>query len=296
MIGPELPPGFRPPAAAAATEESEHTPPFIGPPLPPPRKVYGPSIDPPPAAASSSSASESSSDEDSDGGEYGPLPAGAEGAAGERAAAAFEEECARAEKERWAALRGHESKGAAAAAATGGHEEWMTALPEERRGFDPLAARTFRKDGVAQIDKAWGASPGAAPAPAPEPAKRSHSHSHHKHKHHHKHHHKHEKESTTQQQQQPARKSLLEEHLERVRSGAAPPKRARSDAQQSLTWRMPGTASTSSSAGSSGTAYWDRERDMEAMHLSRQSVADLLGRSEALGTRFRSGGSSTRFV
>lgn len=318
MIGPELPPGFRPPAAA--TEESEHTPPFIGPPLPPPRKVYGPSIDPPPAAAASSSASESSSDEDSDGGEYGPLPAGAEGAAGERAAAAFEEECARAEKERWAALRGHESKGAAAAAATGGHEEWMTALPEERRGFgllsrlmccggevlfhavfvcvraDPLAARTFRKDGVAQIDKAWGASPGAAPAPAPEPAKRSHSHSHHKHKHHHKHHHKHEKESTTQQQQQPAKKSLLEEHLERVRSGAAPAKRARSDAQQSLTWRMPGTASTSSSAGSSGTAYWDRERDMEAMHLSRQSVADLLGRSEALGTRFRSGGSSTRFV
>lgn len=163
---------------------------------------------------------------------------------------------------------------------------------------DPLAARTFRKDGVAQIDKAWGASPGAAAAPeTPVPSKRSRSrsdkHKHHKHKQHHHHHH--EKESTKgaqqQQQQQPARKSLLEEHLERVQSGAAPAKRARGDAQQSLTWRMPG-----SSSSTGGTAYWDRERDMEAMHVSRQTVTDLLGRADALGSRFRSGGSSTRFV
>ena len=160
---------------------------------------------------------------------------------------------------------------------------------------DPLAARTFRKDGVAQIDKAWGAAPDA-----PAPVKRSHSHSRHKHKHHHHHHHHREKESTksaagdrTALPPQPAKKSLLEEHLERVRSGAAPAKRARSDTQQGLAWRMPGTASGSSS---SGTAYWDRERDMEAVHMSRQSVADLLGRADALGTRFRSGGSSTRFV
>ena len=175
---------------------------------------------------------------------------------------------------------------------------------------DPLAARTFRKDGVAQIDKAWGANPGAAAAPeAPVPSKRSRSrsrshsrshsrsdkHKHHKHKHHH-HHHR-EKESTKgaqqqQQQQQPARKSLLEEHLERVQSGAAPAKRARGDAQQSLTWRIPGSSSNSTG----GTAYWDRERDMEAMHVSRQTVTDLLGRADALGARFRSGGSSTRFV
>ena len=143
MIGPELPPGFRPAGAAAAPEESEPPPAFIGPPLPPPRKVYGPSIDPPcttAAVASSESSSSSSSDDDSDdeAGEYGPLPAGAEGAAGERAAAAFEEACAQAEKDQWAALRGHGGAAAEDSGCKRGHEEWMTALPEERRGFGLL--------------------------------------------------------------------------------------------------------------------------------------------------------------
>ena len=126
MIGPELPPGFRPPGAPASGEP-ESPKPFIGPPLPPPlRKVYGPSIDPPCPASSGSS-----SDED----EYGPLPAGAADAAGDRAAAAFEEARVQAEKDHWAALRGEDAAADKGGGTKRAHEEWMTALPVERRGF-----------------------------------------------------------------------------------------------------------------------------------------------------------------
>jgi len=180
----------------------------------------------------------------------------------------------------------------------------MTSLPTERRGFDPLAERTFRKDDIGEIDKSWATKPGESDdVDHPKPSSKPDEHKHHKHEHHHHHHHKHHKhhhnkhdsdsdDDKSKESSKP--KTLLEEHLERLKKGEQPTKRQRvGPSTEIASYYLPGNSLAKTKTTS---AYWDRERDMEAMHMSRKTATDLLGRAESLNTRFRSSGTSNHFL
>ena len=175
---------------------------------------------------------------------------------------------------------------------------------------DPLAERTFRKDNSSEIDTSWAKTPGRSSelpqrVSSKEGKSKSDKHGHHHHHHHHKHdkhdkqekhdhhHHKHKHGDEKKQDKKKETKSLLEEHLERMKSGQQPAKRPRTGLQQDMAWRMPGTGIPGSTTGS---AYWDRERDMGTMRISRKTATDMLGRAESLSARFQSSGKSNHFM